>query len=539
MSLALQGYQPFRVEDGIYCGGFQGPLYPNPTTLSAPSILFDPYQYTGFIASVYDPSDYYSGLGVGDPGIDYKNPGHVLGIFDTFARMSYGINILNFIHDGEDADGSIDQAVNVRLPLVDVEYNSSPITVGDIYPSLFEAPAGWIDAFEVKDNGKVTSMTYKPPANLIDEVALNGLFADKSVFSYFGMPAYFRNIIDGLSTAAQGLSTQSDNEFTVSSLSNLNVYAGGLFYPDTGEGGEQQYAELTETGVIHHKCEVSSPAKALKILTGDTSYHNGIMEEDTVNEYRSLTELNSVVNIVPVQTIGMSHNVVLHVPLISYPPGGEMVITYPETSARFFYVFSYINSDLAINVSDIPSEPGGSAGTVSIEGTLTMKHMVGDADPMIRTITVGEYTFDLAPYQSFNRFGYIKMALDNQYSWDRGWLGVGDNSDSYSTSDGNDQIIGPYSEVEELDTSDFVIPFSNTFTLTPGCNNIMMRVRGRSRERVMPGDLPGGLWWFHVNTDYGNGNPDEMPAELAPINMILSFTVTGSSFSPISHTMSF
>ena len=85
MSLALQGYNPFQPDMGILCGGYQGPLYPQPTTLSYPG--FDPYLYTDPIASTYTMDKGYTGLNIGDPGIDYKNPGHILGLLDTFSRM--------------------------------------------------------------------------------------------------------------------------------------------------------------------------------------------------------------------------------------------------------------------------------------------------------------------------------------------------------------------------------------------------------------------------------------------------------------------
>src|SRR3990172_11908730 len=76
----LHGYNPFMPNAGIFAGGYQGPLYPSPTTLILPSQGFDPYQFANLMMSQYQmksTGDIYEGLGKGNPGNNYLNFGHL------------------------------------------------------------------------------------------------------------------------------------------------------------------------------------------------------------------------------------------------------------------------------------------------------------------------------------------------------------------------------------------------------------------------------------------------------------------------------
>ena len=231
MSLALHGYNPFQPECGIFCGGYQGLLYPNPTTLSYPG--FDSYQYLESIASEYTPDTQYTGLGVGNPGIDYKNPGHILGLVDTFGRMSYGIGMLLAIHGG--GGDSFGPVTTISIPMVSLTENTI-FGIGDIYPAISEIPSDWMDSFEILSNGRVvpdprpfTSFSagggHSPIFNPLDAETFNSLFANKTILSYYGMPQYLRAVIETLSSAAAQLVDKTELEFTLNSPHIFDNYA--------------------------------------------------------------------------------------------------------------------------------------------------------------------------------------------------------------------------------------------------------------------------------------------------------------------------
>jgi hypothetical protein len=362
LSLALQGYGPFQPEIGIFCGGYQGIIYPNPTTLVYPN--FDPYLYQEITASEFTPNKTYTGLGIGNPGIDYKNPGHILGILDTFGRMSYGIGVLKAIFAGSDGTSLIGPAVDISLPMKLENYDDAVIGLGDIYPSLSETPSAYISHFSIGANGTPSPdprpgvafrplglLGISPTLNDVNSANLQRLFLGKSIFSYFGMPQYFRSIIDSLVTQAIPLETKTEMDFTLDDDEYFNTYLGSSYFDNNVTG---PFTNDT-LGTAIFQCKTQSSLEALKTLTGYSAYHDGTNDQ---NEYRSLTELNSVINIVPLQMNGATYWVDI--------VGG--------TNDKWFQIASYMIVDFVINVSSSLAE----GESVTIDGEATVKGLILD-----------------------------------------------------------------------------------------------------------------------------------------------------------------
>ncbi len=222
VSLALHGYGPFQPEVGIFCGAYQGIMYPNPTTLSYPG--FDPYLFLEPTPVEFNPNRTYTGLGIGNPGIDYKNPGHILGLLDTFGRMSYGIGVLQAIANGEDGSTLIGPSVDLSLPLVlNSDFSDASIGLGNIYPSITEAPSAYINHFSINSAGNVSpdprggaafpslGFGISPVISVVDDTVMQDLFFQRSVFSYLGMPQNLRSVIDAMVISAQFPSPEARN----------------------------------------------------------------------------------------------------------------------------------------------------------------------------------------------------------------------------------------------------------------------------------------------------------------------------------------
>lgn len=582
MSLALHGYNPYQPECGIFCGGYQGLLYPNPTTLSYPG--FDPYQYTEPVASEYEPDVNYTGLGIGNPGIDYKNPGHIIGLVDTFGRMSYGIGMLLAIHDGSDGAGGVGPVATINIPMIGLEENTT-FGMSDIYPVISEVPSDWPNSFTIiTENGRVspdpraftsfyTGVGHTPILNLLDAEIFNSLFLDKTVLSYYGMPQYLRGIIEILATAAEPLTEKAELEFTLDSPHMFNNYSHQTgFFSDIDD---LAHHELIPGGLAVAQCRVLTSAEALKVTTGSDTYHDGA---NGMNEYRSLTELNSVVNLVPLQMVGATYWIDDHTFRTILPPGGGIIREIDEWTPRTFSAASYMIADLVINVSDIPVDPDDpSPGTVTIEGTATVKPIITNPEAYYweftrRPIPVPDpgwehdspvVTTIYGPNESIQRRVNVGMSMTNKYTWDKTWLGGGETTDDDSFSDVLiDDATGGDSDDEFIpaDQTELVVPFSKTFTLGVGCTSVRMRIFCRNRHSIAPHpDLMiqpdfcfpySMLWpdWVLLLPNPGEyitvyprdvlytgwyNDPTAVEDAMEMSNIDVSFTVAGTKFDPI------
>ncbi|RLC89055.1 MAG: hypothetical protein DRJ03_00395 [Chloroflexi bacterium] len=577
MSLAAHGYTPFQPDLGIMCGGYQGPLYPNPTTLTYPG--FNPYQYVNPAPACYGPNIAYTGLGVGVPGIDYTNPGHVLGLLDTFGRMSYGLAMWQMIHAGSDIDGEISPLVNIQIPIISTtEEGATTLGLDDIYPSISEVPAAWTNSFEILQNGYVepdprpaslfvSVPVHYPAFTEIDEEKLNDLFGDKTVLSYFGMPQYLRAVTEVLSDAAAAMESKAELPFDLPDTDSaaFNGYSGESFWFQNLDPASP--VDSSNEGKMWVECKSLSPERALKTLTGSNEYHNGA---DGMNEYRSLTELNAVINVMPVQMIGAQYWTDRTGYVGVYPPGGGYY-TYvgPETGRDFTYA-SYMILDFVINVSDIPVDPDNpEPGEVTITGEATVKSPISDPTAYYYGESVTWYYAPLLcpPHdpvevrdlqygcsQSLKKTVRVAMSMKNKFGWDGVWLGGGqvvenDYTDETFEDNAINGGIVPGVGFITCDQSDLVVPFEHTFTLGVGCTAIRMRAYIQNRHKIgmEPGPLfnvlgPGPYSWapsisYYINSSGPLGNPDSVPGDLVSPNIEVSFTATGTRMEPLSYQM--
>lgn len=577
MSLALQGYNPFQPDVGIFSGGYQGILYPNPTTISYPN--FDSYAYTDPTISPYTPAGNYDGLGVGDPGIDYKNGGHILGLLDTFVRMSYGIACWLSIAAGENTPG--DPSIDIALPLKDFEWESAAIGRNSIYPAYSEVPSDWINGFEVAADGKITPDPrsagvfpspgggHTPTTSIIDAAALNTLFGDKLIFSYLGMPQYFRAVIEDLASIAGDLTERAELEFTLNNHADyFNNYSHQASYhsqpPDLHYG-------FDSAGTAYTQCVVVSPTVALKTLSGATEYHDGT---DGQNEYRSLTELNSVINLIPLQMVGAT----FWTDTKGYrtrTSGGGTIYEVDDQTGRTISVASIMIADFVINVSDVPPDPEDpTPGTVTVAGTATIHSLITDPTAMYftetrRYVPTPITSPDPGPIatviwgnsQHIKKEISIDISATNSFAWDKAWLNSEEIDDSehfpQDPSDGLDNqttVNGGSSEAgyELLDQSDLEVTFSKEITLGAGCTSIRLRAFMKNRGYIgQQSFTPTHLWvpieychehgfiiiqpgyhcHYPIGVHYNGyvGDPDDIVEAFANPNMELSLTVTGTN----------
>lgn len=574
LSLALHGYNSFQPECGIFCGGYQGLLYPNPTTLVYPG--FNPYAFLEATASEYAPDTEYTGLGVGNPGIDYKNPGHILGLLDTFGRMSYGIGSMRSIYNGE-TDGDISPAVNVSIPMFGISGTTS-ISMADIYPTFSEIPIDWMNSFTISSDGTVDPDPrpmagfpspgggHTPTLNPIIAELFYPLFADKTVFSYLGMPQYLRSVISALYAVANSLTAKTELEFTLDNPSDFNRYSHQTNWHTATPWQPPGYDLQTDKGIMYVQYKTLSPSQALHTLTGWDNYHDG---EDGMNEYRSLTELNSVINLIPVQMVGATYWTDTKGYAARYSPGtGWEYYVGPQTG-RGFVLASIMIVDFLINVSDIPVDPDDpEPGTVTVAGEVVLHSPITDPTAYYYTETIewwfspaqrppsGEHytvTTEYGCIQSLRKSAAISMSMTNQFAWDKTWLGQESVAGGYSTSDSfSDETTSggsvPGVGFITCDQSDLNVPFSKTFALGAGCTSIRMRVFVQNRHKIgqnshyapwnwgpaSPG--PGIVYQVHAS-DF-SGNPDSVPDDLTLPNMEVSFTVTGTNINSQTYELS-
>jgi len=154
---------PFLPEGNIFNGGYIGPLAPCPSHLAEPEKGLDLYRTLDQpnnpfeLTSNYIPNfltNPYLGLGPFNPSIYYTNLSHMVNIFDTFMRMSYGVG---FMVAAKDFSQTITPAIDLSLSLSrQVAEGGAPQTVvfnkDTIYPGWSEVPSDFINRMILDEN---------------------------------------------------------------------------------------------------------------------------------------------------------------------------------------------------------------------------------------------------------------------------------------------------------------------------------------------------------------------------------------------------
>jgi len=472
----VHGYNPFTPDAGIFCGGYQGPMYPNPMTLILPDIDFDPKQFQRAMATPYimkNTGDIYEGIGVGNPSINYRNPGHILGIMDTYGRMSYGIGIIKAARD-EELGSTITPPVTITLNLLKLgpDLHSSPatLTFDNLYPSFSEKPSDYLDAFTDGDSLLLdpredepyifTGTKHQPIVNLID---MQSIFLNILTRSYYGIPETFQEAMSGLVDTASDFNNDIVIELTTDGLGGtIGQQVDSLPNPiDDMSQIDQPASPVIEflsddLGQYEYKnkCNAINVVDALKITTGEDQFHPAI---NNTYEYRTLTELNSVINILPVQTHALK-----------YVFEADTTNTIWPLVSCAYYV-QYFICDICINTFQKGSITiGGNARITSLESDLS--------SPLLLTHVERQFL--------------LSTSLTNKFTWDRAWFGL----DEINTTSILEQNNFYLSEAIEDDTIaiapgldyDLLTPFTDfgfnkSFNVGDGAHSIRTRIIAKSK----------------------------------------------------------
>lgn len=473
----VNGYTPFTPDAGIFCGGYQGPLYPNPTTFIIPDFKFDVVPFQNPVATAYimkNTGDVYdSGFGIGNPGIKYRNPGHILGILDTFCRMSYGLGIIQAARQGIESF-DINPIIDIVLPFKKIN-SVGPggvvdITRGfsDLYPAYSEIPSDYLKQFVVDQILVLDPRTDEPyifggtkcipNTNKID---LELLFDKILLRSYVGLPEIFRTFFTDLNSSISDFNNQKivqlsfdgpwGKEGTLiadlpnpledlpewlidSRANNIEVFADDAGYLD-GDGIPHKYNYINQ-------CTTIAVPQAKKILTGNEDFHQN---SETVYEYRSLTELNSVINLLPIQTHALQYYYTTDYQDGSLPP------TFDRPGGIVFV--SYLICDICFTTFQ--------KDEISISVT-------SEINNLDRSLIFNYFATDILTFNSERQFLFAS-SVTNKFAWDRKWFGIEDNEQTETFEDG--VFTTKYYDNFALGwTQDFIesSPFSANRTLVVG-----------------------------------------------------------------------
>jgi len=436
----INGYNPFTPDAGIFCGGYQGPLYPNPTSLILTGVqtAFDPNDFRDPAPSNYtmkSEPDYYEGLGSGNPSSNYGNPGHILGIIDTYSRMSYGLNIIAKARTGYESD-LFEPILPVILPFVATsDFTEQTIGSTNLYPAYSEIPSDYIKGIVTEDSIITLNPRTEEPyifegtkhIPLTAAIDFPFLFENVLLDSYRKTIPYLRNLFIDMANAIIDFDTFV--ELTIDGDNGPWAIQGNLLadmpqpLPDTPESvwytAEEASSTLnndpgeTEYGVWSYssfpffyfqKCTTLTQPQAIKLLTGSELYH-----ENSANyNYKSLTELNGVINLLPIQTHGFTHKTA---PRWS-PPAPTLAgfqVSGPEIVCPT--VTNYLICDICF--------------TTYVPGSITMAVNASIENFVRRWFYYAPFYDDESFFAQSERQFLFTTSVTNNFTWDRKWFGRG------------------------------------------------------------------------------------------------------------------
>lgn len=530
--LAVHGYHPFTPDTNIFVGGYQSFIYPTPTTMIPIQSSYDPRLYISPFPTPYTPQteeDKYVGIGKANPGTYYNNPGHILSLMDTYARMSCGLRILQAIRNGS-TESEFNGAVNHNIILntfdgtkiintLNLTENPSKYIMGHVAidndkllydPRLIQASDETMGvgahnfwsrmAPELADNA-----FYHNQSNLyipnISEITFIDLFDDVLLTSYFNLPEQFHNLVDLLYDYADNLTSldggdidlYSQNVWTSRNDSKVNYCSEWwsnyspegtaedlipettpfpLPPPLTGSGiwpsGGTDYSQtlispITSIDTLHYSTDGDwhdvlnegviseipalirncytrlTPTNAIKLLTGEDIHP--FNSTTSTYEHKSLTELNGVINLIPVQSVGMQYTGRCHRLDLdanhhdggsrwTYVHSGGSPVDYIAPTNQRYTTLCYPPCNLAVvySITDMCfhiTVQESSSITISVTGSLDR---AGRLDPLNHPFR--EETLQLWTYDWISRKAALLTSVTNKYNWDRKWHDLSLNDDT-------------------------------------------------------------------------------------------------------------
>ncbi len=542
ITMALDGMHPFMPDIGVLCGGYQGPLYPNPMSLISPETGFNPLVFINTIMSNYTmktASDFYLGLGVGNPGIDYRNPGHILGILDTYGRMAYGLGVIAASRAGQ-TSSTITPPVNVVFTLKSFEEDgliSKSLLLLDIYPALSEIPSAYVNTYIGEDGGFTNTpfiinnfFTFNSDNSHVPQTSL--IFADNmvpifdkvhSVATYVDLPFEIRDLFDTMAKYASdnlgdareveivnGFSPPEvllNESFTVQPLPELPLELPegtpgsiriGMLANEVHRSVEEDFESFAVPATYMNDNKVLTREEALQVFNSRTTFHNN---SETQHEYRTMTELNAVVNLVPIQMNAFKHNT---------------FATAALSSGNSFLDSSWAIVDICLNIVNINHPDEDALGDdITIAGTATLdgSDYLLSNPAILRNINCTTTASPVSKYISGTLYalGWVsrefkfQTSLTNKFTWDRDWLGLTTTNELSTVQkksklitrpggarvkdpvtiqcQGEDEGAPPFTKTQqdqgdppvgfEFSTS---FNFSESLTLQPGNNNVRARL---------------------------------------------------------------
>ena len=430
--MAIHGYHPFTPDAGILCGGYQSPIYPHPTTFAQPTLDSEILSANDRQASVYSMKvggDFYEGLGKWNPSINWHNPGHLLGIFDTLNRMGYGLAVLKEIKAGSIiAPEEILNPITVKIPFKTADdLLTEEFTLDDIYALGFsEKPILYIPSFVDEDGNLILDPRIDPdfdftgahtPATVEDETSVAGMqtiFQDKDSSSYLYMRQPLVDIHTELSNFSQDniagdktfidlsvkdLSDIGSTRSTIPRMPLTEELFDGLAshetFPSIRDHVSPGGLNLEPRRNFYNNFTTLTQTEAIKVLTGSDKFHTAGQIEGApagleVLEHRTLTELNSVMNLVPVQTYGMVFGNFFNYDFTDW----VLLSVLPQT-----YI-SWLICDIVLT-SNV-------AQTVNITGTATAERTASDGTNLWdRFFTVRNFA--------------VATSRTRNFTWNRSW----------------------------------------------------------------------------------------------------------------------
>ncbi len=516
--LAVWGADPFRVDFGIYCGGHQGPLYPQPTTWISPNDI-DPLDFRDEVPPKYTLNA-YTGLGVGVPGIDWRNAGHLLGLIDTFARMSYGLGVINDMRNNTDT-----RALAVSMDLLfrnALDYANRVIRNADsLYPSLSEKPTDYLNTF--KDNQLVPALDtlpfgdignrdfmhkrivpspkYIPQASEIDFEIFRNLHTD----SYFELVKQFRTVFDNFVIF---MNNNSFDDMIVVDVGAIAATDGGQRSPfvwwepfnDPAFSGDGPDGFFIEGGKFFNQNHTFTKSQALELINVDGLEHDAATfpNGDLQSEHRTFTELNSVINLVPLRCYGARYSV--RTDGSKLRQGGS-----PALPISQYNIYNIIVCEISFNTN--LTDP------IEINGTMDFTFEGGDIfttiyAPIFPEPDIGNDENIIGIISNLSRVARIDYKTTNNFGWNPKWYGLGSLNTSFSEENAVDLIpnigfvgllqnvvwswdaerIGdPFEWVNDLTRSltpaDSTFSFSHIVTPPVGGGAVTVRIVGEARVR--------------------------------------------------------
>lgn len=447
----VYGYIPFMPDAGIYCGGYQGPTYPNP------SILFledfgptNPSEFFNGIPKIYTmkiDGDIYLGLGKFEPGTNYLNPGHILGIFDTYARMSFGLGVIEAARSVS-TEENFSESLPILFPFLTLESLSAIFINSDyLYPAFVEIPSDYVKNMTGgKDNDGMLidpwtgeGFTFTPPYEPVVSEALNfPNFNELAIESYREHPEGIQQIFNDLQLKASAITNDNIavmNVFpgakeTIGTLDGIIGgpedfglrlmervtkldYRAGNYVTSPTNGASKKYRISKDFQTFEHQSTALTVPQALKLLTGSDEFTLSEDSTPTVKllEYRSLTQLNAAMNLIPMQGMGYRYE--------------GNIDSNDDAPTGFFDQMRANNSysivDVHINIIATPE----TSGPVIISGKVKFEALEGLRFflPKPGAPELGDPS-DGWRNDSIDRQFSIATSVTNQFTWDRNWFEI-------------------------------------------------------------------------------------------------------------------